>query len=403
LPTIIVELNGNRLVEGMDFSVEQVTGIEEDEITLPSNQIMPGSSRNTTLIQTFVVDEEDAHLKEVSELVFLPQQQQTLGHGNSSNIPFSVNHRSRTKKSRSRNKQSAFQSERGCSYAKLDEMEEITMSDLRSISPSAFITKIPPKEFSRNLQPSQERFNVLDLNITDYLMSKTPLNKSAVTLQIDGGTFFASLSTDHQTHGVLQPTTNQKQQSPDALSDTWCDGVFSSFEPSTKKPVPEKSLLKAHPSALSYINRRKQQPVFNIGTSLDPVLLSSKPQRVYTRKESNNSADSKRIYLEKPQVNPSEVQKMITHKGKVHITVTDKSKSSPSLLNLSEEESSNQDFETNSDLDIDYDFAQPDDFDTENEEDKMDLSLARQYLQEELVLKKKNQLKFRKYSSSLSQ
>lgn len=389
--------------EGIHFGVQQVTGLD-DEITLPSSGIVKEPTRNTTLIQTFVVDEEEAHLKEVSELVFLPQQQQTFGLRSSNNLIYSINHRSRTKKDGSRSRQSVFQSERGNSFSKLDEMEEIASSDLRSISPSAFITKIPQKEFSRNLQPSQERFSDMNITITDdFLMSKTPLNRNEATLQIGSNTFSASLSPDHQGHDVLQTTSNQKQQSPTPLSDTWCDGVFSPFEPSAKKVAPEKSLLKAHPCALSYINRRKQQPVFNIGVGLDPVLLSSKPQRVYTRKEANNSADSKRIYQEKPQLNLTEVQTMITHKGKVHVTIADKSKSSTPLLNLSEEESSNQDLETNSDSDIDYDFTIPDDFDNENEEDKFDFNLARQFLQEELILKKKNHLKLRKYSSSLTQ
>ena len=443
--------------DGIDFYLEDVTEREEDQITLPHSQIIQSAARNTTLIQTFVVDEQEAHLKEVSVLTnTLTEPIQTFGHGTSSDIPVSAKRGSRIKKKESRSAQPVFQSERSNNFAKLDDMEgliALTISrssngqggdyhyqsgkyslsgahspTLRSISPSAFITALPQKELSRNLQLSQERPSFLDINMSDDLMNKSLPNRNSVTLQIENDSLSASLSSDLG-HVILHSTSDQRSQSPCNLpvyaNDTWGYGVFSPYEHGVRQPVTEKPVSKPHPCALSYVNRRKQQPVFNIGTSQNPVLLSSKPQRVYKRKVFTNFSERKRIFQEKPPLNLAEIQNMITHKGKIHITVAGKPKnwnlspskvlhlnqasapsptpnSSDQELSLTEEESSNREMEA-SDIDMDYDFSLPDDSDVDTEEDRIDLALAQHYLREELSHRKKNQMKIRKCSKSLTQ
>jgi hypothetical protein len=198
-------------------------------------------------------------------------------------------------------------------------------------------------------------------------------------------------------HNLIKRTVTQCSASTYPLplyhSHTWCYGVYTPFDPDIT------NLEMSHYDDPLVTN--KGQPFVHDWTSFkQPTFLVSRPQRVYSRRE----IVRQRSNHIKGMLNLNDIQNMKAHKGKIHVTLNGKPLVQPTLPQL---------FHGGGD----YENGQLNETNqarigrrannvasiTESDDDKIDLALAKHFLQEEVRIKQKLQMRIRMFSERLTQ
>lgn len=236
----------------------------------------------------------------------------------------------------------------------------------------------------------------------DWTVKRIP-NKETVTLQLPSQFLSGSMScTKKLENNVIKRSVGAHFHSstyPLSLyhSHTWCYGIYRPFEPDIEAPEIENFY-----DPLTTMNKG-QGFVHNWTSFRQPTFLVSRPLRVYTRREV--------LARERPNHNKAvlkltDIRDMKVHKGKIHVTLNghpivqpalpqlfhsgeDYCKDQPGNLTQSQTRVSRRSTTTTHGI--------------ESDDDKIDLALAKHFLQEEVRTKQKLQMKIRMFSERLSQ
>lgn len=231
------------------------------------------------------------------------------------------------------------------------------------------------------------------------LLQGTP-DKDIVTLQLPSQFVSGSLSSlsSHLEFSLVKRSVAQPNSSVYPLhlyhSQTWCHGVYSLFEPDSFQLSPEMNPY-TDPLTLGKI-----QPLVHDWTSFrQPTFLISRPKRVYGRR---NVVFGGRHMSTKAVLKLADIKNMKAHKGKIHVTLNGQpliQSALPLLFSGGDTPSS----ESNSQLvrigsqtfgAINV---------TESDDDKIDLALAKHFLQEEVRIKQKLQMRLKMFSERIAQ
>jgi hypothetical protein len=246
--------------------------------------------------------------------------------------------------------------------------------------------------------PTPNRFDIYEVVAEDDWTVQQVPDRQTVTLQ------FPKLSPDSTNshpkeleHNLIKSTVTHCNASTYPLplyhSHTWCYGVYTPFDPDVTSLE-----MGQYDDPLS-IN--KGQPFIHDWTSFkQPTFLVSRPQRVYSRREivrqtSNNNKGVLKL---------NDIQNMKAHKGKIHVTLNGKPLVQPMLPQLFH---GGSDFENgqSSELNQSRINRRPNNVPniTESDNDKIDLALAKHFLQEEVRIKQKLHMRIRMFSERLTQ
>lgn len=235
----------------------------------------------------------------------------------------------------------------------------------------------------------------------EWTVKRMP-NRETVTLQLPSQFFSSSIPyTKELEHSVIKRTTAQCNSTTYPLplyhSHTWCYGVYTPLEPEVVAIEDDQF---DDPLATN-----KGQPLVHDWTSFrQPTFLVSRPLRVYTRRE---VITSERSNQSKAVLKLTDIRNMKAHNGKIHVTLNGQPLVQQTLPQL---------FHGGGDY---YDDRPLDSFQqqsrlsgrrsnsvtnaSESDDDKIDLALAKHFLQEEVRVKQKLQMRIRMFSERLAQ
>ena len=246
--------------------------------------------------------------------------------------------------------------------------------------------------------PPPNNFDIYGVvNEDEWTVQQVP-DRQTVTLQFP--TQLPGSITSHSKeleHTLIKRTVTQYNASTYPLplyhSHTWCYGVYTPFDPDIT------SLEMGHYDDPLMSN--KGQPFVHDWTSFkQPTFLVSRPQRVYSRRE----IVRQRSNQNKGVLKLNDIQNMKAHKGKIHVTLNGKPLVQPTLPQLFHgggDYENGQSNETNQ-ARIGRRANNAANI-TESDDDKIDLALAKHFLQEEVRIKQKLQMRIRMFSERLTQ
>ena len=231
-------------------------------------------------------------------------------------------------------------------------------------------------------------------------------NEASVTLPFPKNFYDASVSSLHwdlEKNQLKRATANPSSVSsfctlPSYHAQTWCFGVFSS-EPER----PFEVLQYDDPLAKS-----KLQPFVHDWTSFkQPTFLPSRPKRVYVRSEAGMAKrKASSSHQNKAVLKLADIHSMKTHRGKIHVTLNGQPLIQSSLPHIFNDASVNHDARLWSSMSDSIDVRGPGRRSTSqtlvsDESDKIDLALAKHFLQEQVRTKQRLQLRAKMFSERL--
>ncbi|KAI9565271.1 hypothetical protein GHT06_009056 [Daphnia sinensis] len=271
----------------------------------------------------------------------------------------------------------------------LEEMpESVVSSEIGAVEP--------------NSNPSLSSSDVDRSNVEDEWTIRQIPDRQTVTLQFPAQILGSTNTHPNELeHTLIKRTTVPYNTSTYPLplyhSHTWCYGIYTPVDPAM---ISQETALYDH----SLPTNKGQQFVHDWTSFKQPTFLVSRPQRVYNRREL--------VARERPNQNKAvlkltDIQNMKAYKGKIHVTLNGKPIVQPTLPQL---------FHGGGD----YENGEPTESNNqqqqcmvrrstsvasipESEDDKIDLALAKHFLQEEVRLKQKLQMRLKMFSDRLTQ
>ena len=247
------------------------------------------------------------------------------------------------------------------------------------------------------------RWNGLDICEVaedEWTVQQMP-DRETVTLQLPTQFFSGTNNYPKELeHSIIKRPASQCNSSTYPLylyhSITWCYGIYTPFEPDVGFSL-EVGQQFDDPLAAN-----KGQTLVHDWTSFrQPTFLVSRPQRVYSRREVKFR---ERPNQSKAVLKLTDIQNMKAHNGKIHVTLNGQplvQHTLPQLFHGGGDYGDGQLVESN------YQRTGRRSTTTasilESDDDKIDLALAKHFLQEEVRIKQKLQMRIRMFSERLSQ